>query len=252
MYHSFIITTLLFLRVPLIHRSDFSIHPRRMQYLTGFSKQKKTTYLCWGNKAAFALVRFPQQGKEAQLQPFVSPAPDCSQAWGPAEVPAMGPRQPGKHRCSPKSTSLNVFYTKTEEVFVYCKIHNPKLLKWQMTRPLGLAEDWKCGWANRKLVPPGKPVSNFLFDEHFFLFLSTTRKINHHLHVIQQLSKKKQKKNSYSRSRKAILQSASLSCWRILKKQTTIHHVCKNARTHAHTLLLSLSVTHVCTSQTQK
>lgn len=71
MYHSCIIATLHFFRMSLIHQFDFSVHLRRTQYLTGFSKQKKTKHLCRGNKAVFALVRLPQQGKEAQLQPFV-------------------------------------------------------------------------------------------------------------------------------------------------------------------------------------
>lgn len=94
-----------------------------MQYLTGFSKQKKTTYLCWGNKAAFALVRLSQQGKEAQLQPFVLQqqltAVRPGDGGGAARFPGMGTGLPGKHLCSPKSTSLNVFYRNTEEVFIF-------------------------------------------------------------------------------------------------------------------------------------
>lgn len=86
MYHSFIIATLLFLRKSLIHRSDFSVHLRRMQYLTGFSKQKERKGLRGGTKAAFALVRRPRRGKEAQLQLSVSQQQPTSRAPGPGDA----------------------------------------------------------------------------------------------------------------------------------------------------------------------
>lgn len=85
-----------------------------MQYLTGFSKQKtkqqRFHISVQNKKAAFALVRLPQQGNKHSYNLLRSTAIDRSRPRvGEPGPRAMGTQQPGKESLLTKEHFLNVF-----------------------------------------------------------------------------------------------------------------------------------------------
>lgn len=156
MYQSFIalLLLLLFLRISLIHLSD-SLNPpseecstllvlvnkKQKQQRFHTSVKKKTT------KAAFALVRLPQQGNKHSYNLLRSTAIDRSRPCvGEPGPRALGTRQPGKSLCSPKSTSYMFSREKQKRYSFTGKIHNPKLRKCQGDQAAGISgRQIRCG-----------------------------------------------------------------------------------------------------------
>lgn len=203
MYHSFIAALLS--RISLIHLSQFSFHLRRMQYLTGFSKQQKQKK---------SPVEWRGAGVLATL---------CSRACGVIRAPlATGARGPRKHLCS-KSTSLNVFWSRGIQNFTIDQAAGirGRLIVW-------------LGAAGSKSQPEN-PVFKFLLmspNPPPHLFLPTTRKIKTPTCDTTVFSQKQ----SYNRSKKSFLQSAPLfffvdTC--NLKKKKKIHHIYEHTHTRS-------------------
>lgn len=188
MYHSFITAALLFIGISLIHPSDFSVHLRRMQYLSGFSKQMKTKQVLGvgGQKHSYNV----SMARTRRAPP----------SNGGAAARRASPLTKGQFFRKRYSFSGN--------------IHNPQRRgrpgSWDKRKT---DSSWGATGSESRTGKPG-------FQLSFFLFLPTTRKIlTCEATVISQ-------KQSYSRSRKSFLQSASLffvlTCV-ILKNKTRAH-----------------------------
>lgn len=122
---------------------------RRMQYFTDFSKQQQRkkkkkknsrgfTPLFKIKKAAFALVRLPQQGNKHSYNLLRSKAIDRSRpcVGSPAPRPT-GTRQPRKSLCSPKSTSYMFYRENRRGICLLVKFTIQSSESVRMTRQLG-------------------------------------------------------------------------------------------------------------------